>query len=99
LLTYALVEEGLKQGKAGRNGSDIYFREWLDYAVQEVPQLQFNWFGGDIKRGLLDESGKMLNPEQLGLQRPRVFYRREPEIKPFVVAKPGSKLSAAPARE
>src|SRR5438105_6067443 len=37
LLTYALVEEGLVKGQAATNGQNIYLRDWLDYAVQEVP--------------------------------------------------------------
>jgi len=41
-LTYALVEEGLKQGAADRepkNGS-IDIREWLNFATDEVPKMQ-----------------------------------------------------------
>src|SRR5207302_6096760 len=41
-LTYALVEEGLKQGAADRepkNGT-IDIREWLNYATDEVPKMQ-----------------------------------------------------------
>jgi WD40 repeat protein len=43
-LTYALVEEGLKQGAADRepkNGS-IDIREWLNFATDEVPRMQEN---------------------------------------------------------
>lgn len=41
-LTYALVEEGLKQGMADREPKDqkIVLREWLDYATEQVPRLQ-----------------------------------------------------------
>jgi len=42
-------------------------------------------------RLLLDFAGndaKAKNPQQRSIQRPRVFYRRELEAHPFVVAKP-----------
>jgi uncharacterized caspase-like protein len=60
LLTYALIEEGLEQGKAKSADGNIYLRPWLDYAVAEVPRLR-------------------------SAQRPRVFYRKEPESKPAMV--------------
>jgi hypothetical protein len=38
LLTYVLVEEGLKQGRAEQNDKgEITERKWLDYATQRVP--------------------------------------------------------------
>jgi uncharacterized caspase-like protein len=94
LLTYALVEEGLAQGKAGNSDGNVYLREWLDYASQEVPQLQSEWLTGALKtgRGFKDQSGGAVNPtdpSQVGLQRPRVFYRRENDASPFVVGKVG----------
>ena len=94
LLTYALVEEGLAQGKAGNSDGNVYLREWLDYAAQEVPQLQSEWLTGAVKtgRGFKDESGGAVNPtdpSQVGLQRPRVFYRRENDANPFLVGKVG----------
>jgi len=42
-------------------------------------------------RLLLDFTGndaKAKDPKQRNIQRPRVFYRRELEARPFVVAKP-----------
>jgi hypothetical protein len=39
--------------------------------------------------GILDgEDKEFASPEQRSLQRPRVFYRREEEAQPFIVAKP-----------
>jgi len=32
---------------------------------------------------------KVVDPEKRSVQRPRVFYRREMEASPLVVAKPG----------
>jgi hypothetical protein len=34
------------------------------------------------------EDKQIASPEQRSLQRPRVFYRREPEAQPFIVARP-----------
>ena len=40
-LTYALVDEGLKQGAADRDQDGrIDLREWLNYAADEVPRMQ-----------------------------------------------------------
>jgi WD40 repeat protein len=103
-LTYALVEEGLKQGAADRepkNGT-IDVRKWLNYATEEVPRMQeastldalrgrgryviFVGDGRDI--GIpKNDAGARDN-----IQRPRVFYRRELESNPLVVAV----LDAAP---
>jgi len=41
LLTYVLVEEGLKQAKAGGNEkAEVTERNWLDYATRRVPEMQ-----------------------------------------------------------
>jgi len=34
------------------------------------------------------EEEEAASPEQRSLQRPRVFYRREAEAQPFIVARP-----------
>jgi hypothetical protein len=92
LLTYALVEEGLKQVLADDEpkDGDIIAREWLNYAASRVPQMQVDKM--KAARGLgLDLSFK---EEERGLdqlkrsgQQPRVFYRRELEAQPLIVAK------------
>ncbi|HXT62366.1 MAG TPA: caspase family protein [Pyrinomonadaceae bacterium] len=100
-LTYALVEEGLKQGAADRepkNGA-IEMREWLDFATDEVPRMQLN-----NSREALRGGGRYVNfvgdGRELGIpkteegtsdniQRPRVFYRRELEASPLVIATVG----------
>jgi WD40 repeat protein/uncharacterized caspase-like protein len=97
LLTYALVEDGLKERKAASSDGTIYLRDWLDYATREVPALQLQWMqeakkqiAKTTKRGveLLNKDGKpVTDPIELGLQRPRVFYRRESEALPPVVAR------------
>jgi Caspase domain/WD domain, G-beta repeat len=46
LLTYALVEDGLKQGKANFKPADdnqILLSEWLSYGAERVPSLYKEW--------------------------------------------------------
>lgn len=94
-LTYALVVEGLKNGAADDEPKDgtVLLREWLDYATIRVPQMQLAKMkqARDIGLGFSFVEGEAqdLSPEQRSVQRPRVFYRREPEAQPLVVAKTG----------
>ena len=87
-LTYALVEEGLKTPVADREPKDgqVLLREWLDFATERVPQMQQD----EIKKRQLvqEKSGAAVRPNDDNLQRPRVFYRRETEPHPLVVARP-----------
>jgi WD40 repeat protein len=94
-LTFSLVEEGLKKGLADRADKDgqIVTREWFDYATERVPQMQEgeNQARGLQKKKLLvftPGEEKIAEPAQRSVQRPRVFYRREGEAKPLVVARP-----------
>jgi WD40 repeat protein/uncharacterized caspase-like protein len=97
LLTYALVEEGLKTPVADSQPQDgiLSAREWLDFATERVPQMQEEKM--KEKRGLgleiafAEGEQKIADPEKRSLQRPRVFYRREMETDPLVIARPGSK--------
>lgn len=100
LLTYALIEEGLRKNSADRDGNGrITQREWLDYPAERVPQLQLEKMKQrelDIKQGPNDgERAKLVfvagderiaDPAKRSLQRPRVFYRRELEARPLVIA-------------
>jgi WD40 repeat protein len=83
LLTYALVEEGLKKGEAeaptSRDGQ-IVVRDWFDYAAERVPLVQLERMRQ--ARGL----GLARTGEQ-DVQRPRSFYRRETDTHPLVVAR------------
>jgi WD40 repeat protein len=93
-LTYALVDEGLKTNVADRAPKDgqVLLREWFVYAAERVPSMQ---------REKLDERARQ--SRDLGntfavsdddtLQRPRVFYRREVEPAPLVVARPSMSAS------
>jgi WD40 repeat protein len=100
-LTYALVEEGLKKGTADREPKDntILLREWLDYATERVPQMQEEKM--KERPNVRDRRGKkalefvfvegdesIKDPAKRSIQRPRVFYRREIEALPLIVARP-----------
>jgi uncharacterized caspase-like protein len=96
-LTYALVEEGLKTAAADTAPKDteVRMREWIDYSTERVPQMQ----AAKMKeaRGLkhavafVEGDEKLEDADKRSLQRPRVFYRREVERQPLVVARPGGK--------
>jgi WD40 repeat protein/uncharacterized caspase-like protein len=102
LLTYALVEEGLKTAVADNEPKDgvISAREWLDFATERVPQMQeekmkqARGLGVDI--AFTEGEQNIADPEKRSAQRPRVFYRREMETDPLVIAKPGSSKSSTP---
>ena len=97
-LTYALVEEGLKTVAADTSPRDnmVSIREWLDFATERVPQLQEEKFKSrDIAlqaaspaaaKGM--QANNSIEARITDVQRPRVFYRRELEPEPFIVARP-----------
>ena len=88
-LAYALVEGGLKTAAADKEPTDgeVTLREWLGFATHEVPRLRRERVEQTAKKEMV-ETGPA---EQQKVQQPRVFYRREPDVKPLVVAKPGLK--------
>jgi WD40 repeat protein len=94
LLTYALIKEGLKSTLADSSPEDgkIVIREWMDFASLRVPQIQIKMMEEAQKRGkyltFADWERDILDLKKRSLQRPRVFYRREPEKKLFVIAIP-----------
>jgi WD40 repeat protein len=101
LLTYALVEEGLSKALAETNNDgQIVEREWLDYATERVPQLQLEEMSARKARDIVvDESDDAaLPPEKRAVQRPRVFYRRELEAQPLVIARAQARPGGTPAR-
>jgi len=87
-MTYALIEEGLKRrikiADANRDGQ-VWLREWFDYVVQRVPRMRDDKVEQRAKR-----QGKSIDlvqvAEQAKMQTPRVFYRREPDVQPFIIA-------------
>lgn len=87
-MTYALVEEGLKSRvqETDTNGDgQVWLREWFDYTVQRVPSL---------REGKIEKSANQQNKspdmveviERSKVQTPKVFYRREPDAQPWIVA-------------
>jgi WD40 repeat protein/uncharacterized caspase-like protein len=94
LLTYALVEEGLRRALADSQPADgeVVTREWFDYATRRVPEMQLDKMrqARDAGRDLsFAEDERGLTIVRRAGQRPRVFYRREPESRPLVIARPG----------
>lgn len=86
-LTYALIEEGLKTPAADISPKDgqVLLREWLDYATARVPQIRENDLKTrELQREKTKESEKAA---EMRIQRPRVFYRRDAERYPLVVAR------------
>jgi WD40 repeat protein/uncharacterized caspase-like protein len=94
LLTYALVEEGLKTPVADSEPKDgvLSAREWLDFATERVPQMQEAKMkqgrGIGLEIAFTEGEQNIADPEKRSVQRPRVFYRRELEANPLVIAKP-----------
>ena len=93
-LTYALVEEGLKTPVADAEPKDgvLIAREWLNFATERVPRMQEEKMaqgrGLGIQIAFTEGEADVADPQQRTVQRPRVFYRRELEAKPLVIAKP-----------
>jgi WD40 repeat protein len=94
-LTFALVEEGMKQSRADYEPKDgaVLAREWFDYATERVPQMQLELMReAQAKRGVkvafVKGEEQIDDPAKRNLQHPRVFYRREGEASPVVVARP-----------
>ncbi len=89
-LTYSLVEEGLKTSIADRAPRDgkVFLREWLDFATERVPAMQREEIEQQLKQGRQLQQVTNFGVAGAELQRPRVFYRREVDTTPFVVAKP-----------
>jgi WD40 repeat protein/uncharacterized caspase-like protein len=94
-LTYSLLE-GLTTAAAAQDGV-VTLRPWLEFATHRVPILEAQLTAGltslapvatpsTAHRGFkgVDLSQSAPNTRQ----HPRVFYRREPESRPLVVARP-----------
>lgn len=83
-LTYVLVEDGLKTNSADLDGNgDITLQEWFDYAASRVPKLREEM----LERKSLEEfSPGVKSARSQKSQTPRVFYRRETDVRPFIVA-------------
>ena len=89
-LTYALIENGLKskvkEADANKDGQ-LLLREWFDFAVGEVPKLRQTKVEQAAKQQ--NKSLEEVEVKEGGkVQQPKVFYRREADVQPFVVARP-----------
>lgn len=93
LLTYALVEEGLKKLAADSDPRDgeVSVREWFDYATTRVPNMQMEKIkqarGLGVTLSFVADEERVPQTERRITQTPRVFYRRESEGRPLIVAK------------
>jgi uncharacterized caspase-like protein len=94
LLTYVLVEEGLKTSNADNEPHDgiVSAREWMDFATERVPQMQEEKMnearGVGLDFAFTEDGQRTTGPDKRSVQRPRVFYRKDVETNPLVVAKP-----------
>src|SRR5688500_8922541 len=90
LLTYALIEEGLKTTNADNQPKDglLIAREWLDFATDRVPLMQEEKMkqarGVGLEVAFTEGEKEIADPSKRSVQRPRVFYRRELEANPLV---------------
>lgn len=86
-LTYALIE-GLKTRAADTDQSgEVLLREWFEYAVSRVLNLRQEQMEQQAQR----QDKDLIEVEERGsVQQPRVFYRRESDVQPFVIARPTS---------
>jgi len=70
----------------------VVLREWLDYATNRVPKMQEAKMkqGRGLKHQVAFVEGeeKVEEADKRSVQRPRLFYRREPESQPMIIAKP-----------
>lgn len=94
-LTYALVIEGLTTPVADVDPKDgrVFLREWLDYGTRRVPEMQLKLMQDAHEGGrelAFVEEELATDLEGRSIQRPRVFYRREPDSVPLVVATPAA---------
>jgi WD40 repeat protein len=96
LLTYALIVEGLKDGRADRAPKDghVLMQEWLDYAIERVPQTQeeeMRLARGTGRDLAFVEGEEKLDLSKRTLQRPRAFYRRDLPVQLTPIRQPTSR--------
>jgi hypothetical protein len=83
LLSYALVEEGIKQRRAVQNGQ-VTLRDWLKYGVTEVPDLYKRIVNRDPK--LVCEKQASLKPKaggSVGDDSSESGYQQQPSLFDF----------------
>jgi hypothetical protein len=91
-LTFALVEEGLKTKVADTDhDGEVTLREWFDYARARVPKLREETLQSKSLEEVSAATRAAVKNQKS--QTPRVFYRREPDVRPMIVATFRSDLS------
>jgi hypothetical protein len=96
-LTYSLVNDGLMSFYADEQPADgqILLREWLNYPVIRVPLMQLDLMrqarAVNKELAFVEGEEKIAQIEDRNLQRPKVFYRREPDVQPLIIARKGIK--------
>ncbi len=101
LLTYALIEEGLKKGAADSEPQDgnIHVTEWFGYVMKRVPEMQEQRMLQASQKGrqlVFVEGDEASDVSKRNVQRPRAFYRRELESQPFIIARTTVGVSTSP---
>lgn len=88
-LTYALVEEGLRTRvhDADENADgQLWLKEWFNYAAQRVPRMRNEKINQRAK-----PQTKALElveiTKETKVQTPRVFYRRDEDRGPWIIAR------------
>ena len=82
----------MKEGDADRDLKDgsILTREWFDFASDRVPQMQEKELQSRLlvhqQLSFVEGEEQIEDAAQKSVQRPRVFYRREADPNPLVVA-------------
>jgi len=69
----------------------VWVREWFDYATTRVPNMQMEKMkqarGLGVTLSFVEGEDRVTVVERKVTQTPRVFYRRESEGQPLIVAK------------
>lgn len=96
LLSYALVNDGLEQGRADYRPQDgkITLAEWLNFGLQRVPSL-----AGEVARGRLDERGaKVVRTDaDAAVQRNRAL--QQPALFDFTKNRRDAVLASKPQQQ
>jgi WD40 repeat protein/uncharacterized caspase-like protein len=99
LLTYALLRALTDRSADKDDDEKLVEREWLDYAVYSVPRIQFESLSlrsakgnapplqGRAKLGTVEVGPVNVEQVKSALQSPRIFYRREAESHPLILAR------------
>jgi hypothetical protein len=78
---------------AERDDGQVTIREWLDYSVYRVPQMQLEAveqsrkLGRNLSFGTTSRAAGDAPPDAAeNIQQPKMFYRRELETDPWIVS-------------